>query len=125
MNLHGSDILVVDDELWQCESFERFFLGMGATVRIAHTPEQALQSILHRVPSVIVLDVILEGNTAFTLLHELQSDTDLAKIPVVACTNLAENLDSKDLLVYGVRRVLDKATMHPQDVVAAVIGAVA
>ena len=122
MNLEGSNILVVDDDRWQCESFERVFCASGANVRVAHTPQEAMEHIVEKLPQVIVLDMILEGNTAFTLLHELQSDTALATIPVVACTNMADHLDSKELSAYGVRRVLDKAVMHPQDVVAAVIG---
>ena len=57
---------------------------------------------------------------AFALLHELQSYDDTHQIPIVLCTNLADQFDKKQLEVYGVKRIVDKTTMHPSDIVAAV-----
>ena len=71
-------------------------------------------------PDVIVLDVLLAGPNAFTLLHELQSHTDLANIPVILCTNSADQLAEEDVMAYGVQQVLNKATMVPGDLIAAV-----
>ncbi|MNT81546.1 hypothetical protein D3C72_2211510 [compost metagenome] len=66
------------------------------------------------------MDVLLTGTTAFTLLHELQSYTDTAMVPIVLCTNMAAELELEELESYGVRRILDKATMQPDDLIAAV-----
>ena len=64
--------------------------------------------------------MLLAGTTALALLHELQSHTDTAKVPVILCTNLADGLDLEELAPYGVRRIVDKTTMQPDDIVAAV-----
>ena len=64
--------------------------------------------------------MLLSGGTGLALLHELQSYTDTGDIPVVLCTNIAGDLDVKDLRPYGVRRLLDKTTMHPDDVTVAI-----
>lgn len=112
-------VLIVDDDDWQCASYQRIFSRSGVAAQIASNPEEAIEYIVQRRPDAIVLDMMLEGNTAFALLHELQSDAALATIPIVACTNMAEYLNEQDLVPYGVGRVLDKATMHPQDIVAA------
>ena len=39
---------------------------------------------------------------------------------MVLCTNMAEQLSADKLVSYGVVRVVDKATMHPDDLIAAV-----
>ena len=59
-------------------------------------------------PDVLVLDVLLPGRMIFTLLHELRSHTDLAVIPVILCTNSAEQLAQEDVRAYGVARFLIK-----------------
>ena len=80
----------------------------------------AIDSIDQVLPDVLVLDVLLVGPNAFTLLHELQSHADLASIPVILCTNSADQLAEEDVEAYGVVRVLDKAAMLPEDLVTAV-----
>ena len=47
--------------------------------------------------NVIILDVLLPGPNAFTLLHELQSHSDLAGIPIILCTNSADQFMNDDL----------------------------
>lgn len=112
-------VLVVDDDPWQCDSYRRILEQSGYTVHIVNTAEQAIEAIIEQVPNAILLDMLLAGNTAFVLLHELQSDAHLAEIPIVASTNLADQLDPRALKSYGIVRLLDKSTMHPSDVVAA------
>jgi PleD family two-component response regulator len=56
------------------------------------------------------------------LLHELQSHEDLADIPIILATNLADQVSIDDVASYGVKRILDKATMHPEDITAAIRG---
>ena len=62
----------------------------------------------------IFLDILLDGPDGFTFLNELVSYTDTAKIPVVIISSL--DLSDKDLSVYGVVGVLDKAEMVPKDI---------
>ncbi|MCL2444624.1 response regulator [Candidatus Saccharibacteria bacterium] len=78
----------------------------------------AIKRIDQQLPDLIILDVIIDGPSAFSLLHELQSYTDTAQIPIIICSSL--DLTQYDLTLYGVVRVLDKSTMHPDDLVEAV-----
>jgi CheY-like chemotaxis protein len=113
-------ILVVEDDEWLAEQHVRMLRGAG--FQADHVPHAiaAIDTVDTKRPDAIVLDVFLSGPNAFTLLHELQSHSDLAGIPVIICTNSAEDIASEDLEAYGVSQVLDKTTMKPQDVVAAV-----
>jgi CheY-like chemotaxis protein len=72
------------------------------------------------VPDAVILDFLLTGQNALALLHELQSHSDLASIPVILCTNSASDIAADELVAYGVVAVLDKTTMYPDDIVAAI-----
>ena len=113
-------ILVVEDDEWLAEQHVRMLHEAG--FQAEHVPHAiaAIDMVDSKRPDVILLDIFLSGPNAFTLLHELQSHSDLAGIPVVICTNSAEDIASEDLAAYGVTQILDKTTMNPQDVVTAV-----
>lgn len=95
----------------------------GYAVHYAAHAQAAIVELDRQVPDVIVVDMLLTGATAFALLHELQSYDDSRHIPVILCSNIADTLDAENLGAYGVVRVLDKTTMKPVDLVAAVRGA--
>ncbi len=114
------DVLIVEDEVWLGEQFSRTLQQAGYSTRVTSNGHAAMDLIDELRPRVIMLDMLLSGGTGLALLHELQSYTDTGDIPVVLCTNIAGDLDVKDLRPYGVRRLLDKTTMHPDDVTVAI-----
>lgn len=113
-------VLIVEDDDWLAEQHVRTLAK--AKIRAEAVPHAlaAIDAVDRMLPQVLVLDVLLVGPNAFTLLHELQSHADLASIPVIICTNGADQLADEDLTAYGVVRVLDKASMHPEDLITAV-----
>ena len=113
-------ILVVEDDEWMARQHIRTLRAAGIQAEYVGHALAAMDALDARMPDVIVLDVLLPGPNAFTLLHELRSHADLAAIPVVLCTNSADSLAKKDLSAYGVKMILDKTTMQPRDLVAAV-----
>jgi len=118
-------VLLVEDDAWLSELETSVLEDAGYTVKTAPHALAAIELIDSMKPDVIILDVLLGGATAFALLHELQSYDDTHQIPVVLCTNLAEQFDKKQLEAYGVQRIVDKMTMHPSDIVTAVKAVVA
>lgn len=116
----SASILLVDDDAWQLGIYERAVAKAGCAHRSAQNPAEAIAHIQQKMPDAIVLDVLLEGNTAFVLLNELRSDAELANIPVILATNLADDLRLRDLEPYGVRRIINKMTAHPSDIAAAI-----
>ncbi len=113
-------ILIVEDDVWTAEQHIRTLEAAGFKASYVTSALEAMEQIDTHPPRLIVLDFLLTGQNAFTLLHELRSHTDLAGIPIILCTNSADALAEEDVAVYGVRRVLDKAAMQPDDLVAAV-----
>lgn len=115
-----SRVVVVEDDVWLAEHFVRTLADAGYDAQFSTNAIHAIDMIDNLKPDVIVLDMLLTVTTGMVLLHELQSYGDMATIPVVVCTNSAEEFDAKLLEPYGVRRVLDKTTMRPDDLIAAV-----
>ena len=113
-------ILLVEDDTWLAEMEARVLKAAGYEVAIAPHALAAIDRIDAQAPDVIILDVLLAGSTGFALLNELQSHSDTKRVPVILCTNLAEQFDSTRLKEYGIQRVVDKSTMHPNDLVVAV-----
>lgn len=113
-------IYIIEDDPWQAEQFERMLGEARFTTKVFDNGVQAIAAIDTLPPKVIILDMLLAGTTGLTLLHELQSYSDTGSIPVIICTSLADDVDLARLAPYGVRRILDKTTMQPDDVVTAV-----
>lgn len=113
-------VLLIDDDAWQCDIYRHTLASQGIAARVVYTLNDAIALIDAEPPLVIIADMLLAGETIFTLLNELQSDTKLGTIPVVIASNLANQYQPGQLAAYGVVRVLDKATLTPEDVVAAV-----
>jgi two-component system response regulator MprA len=113
-------VLIVEDDEWLAEQHARTLSAAGIRADFVSHALAAIDSIDQNRPDALVLDVLLPGPNAFTLLHELRSHADLAGIPVVLCTNSADRIADEDIEAYGVKRVLDKAVMVPGDLVAAI-----
>lgn len=110
-----STILLVEDDAWFAAQQQRILARAGYTVIHVPDAQAAIDQTEETDIQAIVLDVLLAYNTAFTLLHELQSYEETSKLPVVLYTTQAESLDAAALKSYGVRVVLDKTTMRPDD----------
>jgi len=113
-------IVVVEDDEWLAEHYLRVLRRSGYEVYHAPHAVAAIDVIDKVQPDVIILDVLLTGTNALALLHELKSHEDLASIPIVLATNLADQIQMDDVACYGVKRILDKTSMHPEDIDVAI-----
>lgn len=113
-------VLIVEDDVWLSDSFSKVLEGAGFTVQAASHAQQAMDRLDAFKPDVLLLDVFLPGSNGFALLHEMRSYTDIGEIPAVVITTSADTLAHVDLEPYGVIRLLDKTTVKPADIVAAV-----
>jgi DNA-binding response OmpR family regulator len=120
MKPHIKKVLLVEDDPWLAELEADVLTQAGYAVTHAPHAPSAIAKIDQVCPDIIILDVLLTGSTAFALLHELQSYADTKAVPIILCTNMAENLKVDDFQAYGVSRIVDKSTMHPDDLVAAI-----
>ncbi|MDD3035577.1 MAG: response regulator [Candidatus Saccharimonadaceae bacterium] len=113
-------ILVVEDDDWLAEQYGRVLTRAGYGTTYVLNALDAMRLIEDKIPDVIILDVLLTGSTAFALLNELQSYDDTGKIPIIICSNLGKDLSLNDLEPYGVKKILDKTEMVPDDIIASI-----
>ena len=114
---------IIDDDKIFAECLERFLRAAAKDVPQLMTKHfsnviDAVAEMNEDVPDVIFLDVLLDGPDGFTLLNEMASYDDTARVPIVIVSSLDIRQDLKD---YGVVAVLDKATMTPEDVAVALL----
>jgi len=114
------NIVLVEDNILLAQQFRRTLEKSGYEVYVSPHAVGAIDLIDEVHPGAIVLDMLLIGSTALPLLHEMQSHDDLARIPVIMVTSLADDLSFESLKPYGVTHLLDKTSMHPEDLIAAV-----
>ena len=116
-------VLLVEDEVWLGESYMKRLMAEGYEAAWCRDGYAAIEAIDEARPDVVVLDLLLPWANGLQLLHELASHTDLVTIPVIICSSaLPENVSVDQLRHYGVRQVLDKTSLRPRDLVAAVRG---
>ncbi len=118
MTRRTSRVLVVEDDRLQAAQFKRILEKAGFEAEVIDYASGAMDMIDAQQPDLIVADMLLTGSTLIPLLNELQSHIDLADIPVVVVSSIADQIQLEDLAPYGVKAILDKTTMHPDDVVA-------
>jgi DNA-binding response OmpR family regulator len=118
--MKNTKVLIVEDDEWLAEQFVRALKKESINAIAVNHALVAIDAIDEIKPNVIILDVLLTGSTAFSLMHELQTYDDTSKIPVILCTNIATEIDLETLKPYGVKKILDKTLMKPGDLAAAV-----
>ena len=106
-------IFVIDDDEIMAECVARA-CGEDEKVRIFTNAIEAMQAMDVYLPDLIFLDILLDGPDGFTLLNEMQSYIDMAKVPVVIVTSLS--FEGEELAEYGVVGVLNKDTMKPEEI---------
>ena len=86
----SNTVLVVDDDPTACDLMRRFLAKEGFDVVTAKDGEEGLRLARKLTPSLITLDVLMPGLDGWSVLQQLQSDPQLAAIPVVMLTILDE-----------------------------------
>lgn len=120
MKKPGLRILIVDDDEWLVNQQVSLLEKSSYQVAFCHDAWSAIDLIDDFKPNLLVLDVLLPANTVFNLIHELQSYQDTSKIPIIICSNIASQLSIDDLKDYGVKLILDKTIMQPEDLLVAI-----
>jgi two-component system, chemotaxis family, response regulator PixH len=88
-----STVLVVEDGLTDTEILSRYLQQAGFFVVCARSGEEAQIKLQQQKPDLIVLDVILPGQSGFELCRELKTDPVTKKIPVVLCSTKNTGVD--------------------------------
>ncbi|MEB3356300.1 MAG: response regulator [Synechococcales bacterium] len=88
-----STILLVEDSLTEASIMSRCLQEAGLRVVTVNSGEDAEAQLARGVPDLILLDVILPGQSGFELCRSLKSNPRTGRIPVVLCSTKGTEVD--------------------------------
>ena len=88
-----SHILLVEDSRVEAEKLTRYLQNQGLSVLGVTSGEEAELRLKQEKPRLIVLDVILPGESGFELCRKLKADPVTKTIPVVICSTKDKEID--------------------------------
>jgi two-component system, chemotaxis family, response regulator PixH len=86
-------VLVVDDSLMDRKLLSTYLQQAGLVVFDAKSAEEAIEKLSQYQPSLIVLDVVMEGKSGFELCRKLKTDQNTQFIPVILCSSKSTDAD--------------------------------
>ena len=111
----ASHVLVVEDEPDTRTMLCRMLENSDWQVRSAENGLQALESITHHQPSLIVLDLRMPVMDGFEMIAELQKHEDWRKIPVVVVSAKDLTPEDRHRLEGHVEKILQKGDFARED----------
>ena len=90
-------VLAIDDDTQVISLYQRYLSNAGYDVIALTDPHLALEEARKVKPFVITLDIMMPDFDGWKLLESLKSDPEVAQIPVVICSILAEYDKGKKL----------------------------
>ncbi len=95
-------ILVVDDEPDAREIVQRILEEQGASVMLAASAKEALETLGARTPSAIVSDIGMPGMDGYELVQRLRArETEARAVPAIALTAYVRAEDRARALAVG------------------------
>ena len=82
-NLKDADILIVDDNVTNCEVLQRRLSQHGLQCRVVYDGKNALEEVERKTPDLILLDVILPDINGLELLKEFRSKHTDDELPII------------------------------------------
>lgn len=86
-------ILVVEDSLTEAEVLSSYLRQAGLKVVSVKSSEEAQQQLKSQQPDLMIVDVILPGQSGFELCREVKTNQKTKQIPVVICSTKGTEVD--------------------------------
>ncbi|NWF61040.1 MAG: response regulator [Fischerella sp.] len=86
-------VLLVEDSLTETEVLTHYLRQAGLAVVSATSSEEALVKLQSQTPDLMIIDVILPGQSGFELCHEIKSNDRTRGIPVVISSTKGTEAD--------------------------------
>lgn len=108
-----NSILLIEDEPALRDIFSTKLRMEGFDVIEAGDGVEGLAAAIERIPSLILLDVVLPIKDGFAVLKDLKNHPKTNSIPVVFLTNLGQDFEVRKGMSLGAKNFLTKANLTP------------
>ncbi|MGK7934327.1 MAG: response regulator transcription factor [Xenococcaceae cyanobacterium] len=88
-------VMIVEDSMTDMELFTLYLQKEGLSVMSATSGEDAQRKLEQHRPDLIVLDVILPGQSGFQLCRKLKSNPQTKAIPIILCSTKNTEVDKQ------------------------------
>jgi CheY-like chemotaxis protein len=115
-------VLLVDDDEFILDMYERVFLLEKHEVSKAHDGAEALAFLdnAKTLPDVMILDINMPHVDGYGVLKAIQGKPKLAKLPVIVLSNLYKMDQQQKAVDLGARMFLVKSQHEPKEVLTIV-----
>ena len=113
-------VFIVEDDPFLSEMYVTKLLQEKFEVEAAGDGKAALKKIKALKPDLILLDIVLPKMDGFEVLQKIKKDPELAKIKIIALTNLGQKEEVEKGLRLGADDYIIKAHFTPSEVIAKV-----
>ena len=113
-------VLVVDDDPDALDLAVAMIEDSGYEIRTAASGREALESIAHRRPDAIILDLMLPEMDGFEVVHRMSLNPDWRSIPVILLTARDLSHEERRALDIGTARIIQKGSFSRDELLAEV-----
>jgi CheY-like chemotaxis protein len=109
-------ILIVEDDKPSADAMALMLRHVGHRVAIAPSGHEALGSVMHETPDLVMLDLGIPGANGADVLEVLRSYLRLDSLPVVVWTGMADSDLAKRARELGASAVIEKGRETPAQI---------
>lgn len=111
-------ILLIEDDEFLAELYATKLAIEGYKVYLAKDGQKGMKLVLEKLPSLVLLDILLPKMDGFEVLEGMKKDQTTKNIPVILLTNLSQKSDIQRGFDLGADDYLIKAHFMPSEVIA-------
>ncbi|MCS7030896.1 MAG: response regulator [Gloeomargarita sp. SKYG116] len=86
-------VLLVEDVQTEAALLAGYLQGEGFLVQRVASAEEARQYLAKQKPDLILLDVVLPGESGFELCRQLKKQPETANVPIIICSSKQGDID--------------------------------
>lgn len=109
-------ILIVEDEKVLSKALNIEILKSGFEVYSAYDGTSGLADVKNIHPDIIILDLLLPGMDGFEFIHEVRSNPETEKTPIIVLSNLGQEKDVNKAMALGANAYFIKTSIDLSDI---------
>jgi twitching motility two-component system response regulator PilH len=107
-------ILVVDDSATDRQFLTDLLVKNGYKVETANNADEALAKAKQLRPDLVLMDIVMPGQSGFQATRALSKDDATKQIPVIICTSKGQDTDKAWGMKQGARDYIVKPVSGPE-----------
>ena len=111
-------LLMIEDDTFITQMYSTKLEGKGFEIDVAPSGEKGLELARENAKDLdlILLDIVLPGQSGIEVLETLMKNEELQRIPVVMLSNLASQKDVDTCLELGAKDYIVKSNYTPDEI---------